>query len=411
MTSRTRPFVLTIAGALLVLLIPLLLVGPAPSAQPASGKPVKVGVLVGLTGSCAPLSESNVNAIRLGVEQINAGGGLLGHRIELVVRDDKTQPDEGVVQMRRLLLEDGVPFVLGSCSSAVNIAISQLAKQFKRVQISSIANTHRATEELGHKYYFQIVPNTRMETRAVAIAAAKQPWKRWVTIGLDYEWGHTGVEAFMQKMKELRPDVEIVKQYWPKLGETDYNSFITGILADKPDAVMAVIFGPNLINFTRQARGLGLYERVKSVVSLYSVDALKPLGAETPVGQLGWARAPFFALSGGPFEAFFKQFRAKYNDIPDDWAVMGYDAIMLLRAGVQKANSLDPDKVSDALSGITVESLRGPITIRKADHMGSVPVFVGTTAASKDFPFRVLKDVVRVPGEQVWLAESELKKR
>jgi branched-chain amino acid transport system substrate-binding protein len=397
--------------ALVVLLVLPVLVGSGPSGQPAGGKTVKVGVLVGLTGSCAPLSESNVNAIRLATDQINAAGGLLGSRVELVVRDDKTLPDEGVVQMRRLLLEDGVPFVLGSCSSAVNIAISQLAKQFKRVQISSIANTHRATEELGHKYYFQVVPNTRMETRAVAIAAAKQPWKRWVTIGLDYEWGHTGVEAFMQKMKELRPDVEIVKQYWPKLGETDYNSFVTGIIADKPDAVMAVLFGPNLINFTRQARGLGLYERVKSVVSLYSVDVLKPLAAETPVGQLGWARAPFFALSGGTFDTFFKQFRARYNDIPDDWAVMGYDAMMLLRAGVAKANSLDPDKVADALSGLNFESIRGPITVRAADHMASVPVFVGTTAASTEYPFRVLRDVVRVPGDQVWLAESELKKR
>jgi branched-chain amino acid transport system substrate-binding protein len=409
MISRRRFLASTVTVALLVLLAPLLLVGSGPSAQTA--KTVKVGVLVGLTGSCAPLSESNVNAIKLGAEQINDAGGLLGSRIELVVRDDKTQPDEGVVQMRRLLLEDNVPFVLGSCSSAVNIAISQLSRQFKRVQISSIGNTHRATEELGHKYYFQVVPNTRMETRAVAIAAAKQPWKRWVTVGLDYEWGHTGVEAFMQKMKELRPDVEIVKQYWPKLGETDYNSFVTAIIADKPDAVMAVVFGPNLINFTRQARGLGLYERVKSVVSLYSVDVLKPLAAETPVGQLGWARAPFFALSGPAFDTFFKQYRGKYNDIPDDWAIMGYDAIMLLRAGVQKASSLDPDKVADALSGLTVESLRGPITVRKADHMASVPVFVGTTAASSEYPFRILRDVIRVPGDQVWLAESELKKR
>ncbi|MCC6610675.1 MAG: ABC transporter substrate-binding protein [Burkholderiales bacterium] len=405
MISRSR---FVVAVMVLALVASPMTAGPAM----AQGKTVKVGFLSGFTSVCAPLTESNLKGVRLGVEQINAAGGLLGDKIDLLVRDTKTQPDEGVLQMRRLLLEDKVPFVLGPCSSAVNIAISQLSKQFKRIQISSVANTHRATEELGHKYYFQVVPNTRMEARAVAQIAAKQPWKRWVTIGLDYEWGHVGIEAFLQKMKELRPDIEVVKQYWPKIGETDYNTFITGIQADKPDAVIAFLFGPALINFTRQARGLGLYDQVKSVVSLYSVDMLKPMGAETPLNQLGWARAPFFALEGPAFETFFKQYRERYNnDIPDDWAVMGYDAVMLLRAGVEKSKSLDPDKVADALSGITLQSLRGPITVRAADHMASVPVFVGWTAESKEYPFRVFRDTVRVPGDQLWLSESELKKR
>ena len=91
----------------------------------------------------------------------------------------------------------------------------------------------------------------------------------------------------------------------------------------------------------------------------------------------------------------YKKIRATY---PESWAVMGYDSIYLLKAACEKAKTIETEAVIKAMEGMTFDSLRGKITIRALDHMGSVPCYQGVIAKDPAYPFKIWKDIIRVPG-------------
>jgi branched-chain amino acid transport system substrate-binding protein len=99
----------------------------------------------------------------------------------------------------------------------------------------------------------------------------------------------------------------------------------------------------------------------------------------------------------------FKKATATYADA---WAVQNYDAIYLLKAAIEKAKTTDTDAVVKAIEGMTFDSLRGKITIRALDHMASVPVYQGTIAKDPAYPFKIWKDLSRIPGDQLWRSEA-----
>ena len=96
-----------------------------------------------------------------------------------------------------------------------------------------------------------------MEGKALAEYAARRGWKNIVTMGLDYGWGRTTVEVFTEELNKLNPDAKIARQLWPRIGETNLTSRITSALAEKPDLIMAVMFGSGTNSLIEQARATG----------------------------------------------------------------------------------------------------------------------------------------------------------
>ena len=110
-------------------------------------------------------------------------------------------------------------------------------------------------------------------------------------------------------------------------------------------------------------------------------------------------------------KAFVDKYYAKHSEWPSDWACMAYDGLIALTAAIEKAGSIDSDAVSKALGGLEFNSLRGPRYIRAEDHMANMGLYVGYTAKARKYKdFLILKDVVEVPAEKVWLSVDEVKK-
>src|SRR5438552_3759288 len=113
------------------------------------------------------------------------------------------------------------------------------------------------------------------------------PYKKWAHISPDYEYGHNVWDEFIAYLKQLKPDVQVVQQNWPKLGETDHSSYITALLQSGADAFLSSVWGAQEIAFVKQARPFGLFDKVHYVsASVGNPDELDPLGKEAPVGAL-----------------------------------------------------------------------------------------------------------------------------
>ena len=150
-----------------LVLAALLAVG-ATTAPVQAQDPIRVGYAADMSGACGPLVDGATKAFRLGVEELNGAGGLLGRKIEVIERDTKTKPDEGAKEMRDLIVTGKVDVVTGVCSSAVLLAETAVSAELKVPFYSAIANTQTATMEKGQPYYWQVVPNVLMESLAVA---------------------------------------------------------------------------------------------------------------------------------------------------------------------------------------------------------------------------------------------------
>ena len=386
----------------------------APSSQSAGaskqgGETVKLGMATDLSGSAALLGVAGVNGVTLAVEDLNAAGGVLGKKIELIVRNTEGRPEAGTREVRDLIQREKVAALMGPVSSAVGLAESAVAKENKVPIFLHTSNTERLTVDLGHPYVFSVVPNTGIEGRAQAIDMAKLPYKTYYIIGPDYEFGHLQANAFKEKMKELRPDVQFVGEQWPKLGETNYQSFITAILAAKPEAVYSNLWGGDLVGFTKQAKGYGFFEKT-FFTALYDVEVLSTLGSDTPNGVRGFSRAPFYAIDNPKIAPWVEKYRNRFGIYPSDWPIMAYDAVNLWAAGVKKANTFEADAVVKALEGYKFDSLRGPLNIRAADHQGDVASYMGEVGSTDKYPFPIYKSVRAVAGDKAWMPEGDIAK-
>src|SRR5512145_88058 len=197
----------------------LALVVATPLAAEAQ-KSLRVGFPMILSGPGALFGEPALKGAQMYVEEINAKGGVLGRKIELVPRDTKGNADEAVRVSRELILKENVDFLVGTLTSAEGPAVSVVAKENKIVFIAPIPKTDQLTApDKLHPYVFRVSANTTMEGRSAAEIVAKWPVKRVATISPDYAYGQDVTKSFVDHLKKIKPSVQIVDQQWPKLGE------------------------------------------------------------------------------------------------------------------------------------------------------------------------------------------------
>jgi len=373
-----------------------------------------LGVALGLTGTGALYSADQVEAIKLAVEEINVKGGFLGrHKIELFIRDTQTKPDVGVREVKDLILRDKIKAVINDYSSAVAMAVKPIAQEYKVLHIAAISNSENITMINPSPYTYQVVPNSYMQAKAAAVATAKiaikKGWKEYITLASDYEWGRSTQSEAVKVLKELVPNLTLKKEFWPRLGETQFTSYITGIMALKPDFVFGVLASNDNVAWIEQAKTYGFFEKIAYPGSLISVTELILQAKTLPRNIIALTRAPFFAHLDNPMMVdFVKNYRAKYNKYPSDWAVLGYDAVYALKQGVEKAKSIDTEKVKDSMKGLTVNLTRGKLTFRAIDNQLSCSSYMGTITDDPRYPFPIYKDIVEVKGSESERPESEI---
>ena len=238
-----------------------------------SADTIRIGWTADMPGIGATFYASQKNAIELFIEQTNAQGGVLGKKLELIIRDSKLKPDVGATVARELILSEKCDFLIGPTSSGVAKAVTNVAKEFKKIVYFHTSNTEDLTTKDFHPYMFQVVPNTGIEGRGITKFLSQKPYKRYCFIGPDYAYAHTQWDAFQANLKKLKPDAEILEAVWTKLGETNYAPYIPTLMARNPEIIYTNLWGGGLSSFIKQAKPYGLFKKA-SITSLYDLDLL-----------------------------------------------------------------------------------------------------------------------------------------
>jgi branched-chain amino acid transport system substrate-binding protein len=362
-------------------------------------KSIKVGFPMILSGPGALYGEPALKGARMFVEEGNEKGGVLGRPFELLPRDTKGSADEAVRVSRELILRENVDFLVGTVTSAEGPAVSAVAKENKIVFIAPIPKTDRLTApENLHPYVFRVAATTTMEGGSCADIVAKWGVKRIATISPDYAYGQDVTREFISHLKRLKPDIEVVDQQWPKLGEADYTPFINAQMGAKPEAVFSSLWGGHFVTFAKQAKPLGYFDAIRANMmaggEVGSPETAKAMGADYPVGIWGNSYDAFYWQGPPEHRAYIERLKKFLNEeYPSSWAIQGYIGLQALTEGIKKANSVDSEKVSKALLDLTFDTPAGQLTIRAKDHQANRGQLYGKTVMDPKYPFAIMEPV------------------
>ena len=313
----------------------------------------------------------------MAVEEVNAAGGVLGKKIEIVSRDDNGNPADAVRVAEELLSREKVAFLIGTFPSNVGLAVSDFAKQRKTLFIAGEPLTDKIVWDNGNAYTFRLRTSTYMQTAMLIPDAAKLKKKRWAIVYPNYEYGTSATAAFKKLLKEKQPDVEFVAEQAPPLGKIDAGAVAQALADAKPDAIFSSLFGPDLAKFVREGSQRGLFKGVE-VFDLLGGEPeyLDPLKDEAPVG---WyvTGYPWYGIDTPEHKKFRDAYQARYKDYPRLGSIVGYSLAMSAVAAIKKAGSLDQDKLLAAMSGLQLTIPFGPITFRALDHQSTMGAYVG----------------------------------
>ena len=314
---------------------------------------------------------------QLAVEEINASGGLLGRKVEVIARDDAGKPEDALRHAIELTSQEKVDVLAGGFLSNVGLALADHALRSKRLFIASEPLTDAIVWDKGNRYTFRLRASTYMQAAMLVEEAAKLPAKRWATLAPNYEYGQSAVASFKELLKAKRPDVEFVGEQWPALGKIDAGSSLSALMQSKPDAIFNVTFGADLAKLVREGTQRSIFPRVP-VVSMLSGEPeyLEVLKDETPKGWIVTGY-PWDQIDTKEHASFAANYYKKFKENPKLGSVVGYATMQAIFAGIKKAGTTDNEKLIVAMRGLKFSTPFGPAEFRAIDQQSTMGAYVG----------------------------------
>jgi branched-chain amino acid transport system substrate-binding protein len=344
----------------------------------------------------------------MAVDEVNAKGGVLGKKLEVVSRDDGGNPGDAVRAADELVTREGVSMIAGTFLSHIGLAVTNFAGQKKVFFLAAEPLTDKITWQNGNRYTYRLRASTYMQVAMLIPGAAAAKKKRWALVYPNFEYGQSAAENFKALLKKAQPDVEFVTEQAPPLGKVDAGAVVQALDDAKPDAIFNVLFGADLSKLVREGNTRGVFKN-RTVVSLLTGEPeyLDPLKDESPVGWIVTGY-PWDKIKTPEHTAFVDAYKKKYNDYPRLGSIVGYVTFKSLAAGIAKAGSTDTEKLVEAFKDLKVESPFGPFTFRASDHQATMGAYVGTIALEGGKG--VMVDFKYVDGATVLPSDAEVKK-
>jgi len=375
------------------------------AATPAIKGPIKIGYQAIASGTLAGYGQFHKYGVEMAVEEINAGGGIAGQKVEMEFRDSTTKADVAIENCRYFVDSWGADFLAGIDSSGQALAIPAIVQRLDRVMIITHAATEKLTEDRvfkeGIRQIFRISTPTYQDGNAAAFIAKDLPAMKWATISPKYEYGYTCWKMFQETLRKLKPSVSFITESFAPFGTTDFRSHINTIMDANPEGLYSTEWAGELITFVKQAKEAGLFEKIKHVMFPVgaAMDVLEGLGKDMPDNVWISGRYFFRYPDNKTNNEWVARFRKRWNHYPAYVSETGFSAIHAIKAAVEKAGSKDTKAVIQALEGMELDSPAGRRVFRKEDHQAMYEVPWGKTVSDPKYPFKVMGEQRVIPAK------------
>lgn len=401
-SPRVRAFVGLAAAALLVASC-----GGGFSEGGGSGgekKPIKIGVVTGLTGPYVTLGNAQKNGAELVADVLGKKAG--DHPLSITVRDTQLKPDAALREAKSLVQTEKVDFIVGCVSAAVTLAVNQVAKQAGVPYLGACQ-----TEQLTRPPNYDAKATYHMAPLTSQVVAAYMPWlcKNLGTdvyvLVPDYAWGHEQNAAFEKEAPAN--GCNIVGKSWFPLGTTDFNPYIPKVRDAKPDVVIFGGAGRDQVNFMKQANQFGLARDMEIFLNLEDFSFDKEMGFDV-IDNTHAATAFYWTVDNPGVQDFVKKYEDAYGEPPSGYSTYVYNAVRLIADAAAK-DQYTPDKFRKFMEGHEFTYSQGPEWIRECDHQTFQPTYIveglskeeaADKGGSAEFGFRSVLETIPASEEQ-----------
>jgi branched-chain amino acid transport system substrate-binding protein len=333
----------------------LALVVAAPSLPAHAQAPIRIGASLSLTGTYAKLGKNQHEGYQLCIKDLNARGGLLGRKLDLVVYDDQSMPATAVRLYEKLITEDKVDAVMGPYSSPVSEASANVTEKYKKVMVAPLAATTSIFKK-GRKYVFMVISPAEGYLEGLVDMAAQRGLKTIAVVNEDTLFSKAAAAGAVELARKKNLQVVFTEAY-PK-GNTDFSALLTKVKAANPDLLAAATYFDDAVALTRQMKELNVNPKMYGVTvggdlpEFY--DTLKQ-NAEFIYGATQWE--PTLPYPGN--QEFFEAYKKDFGHEPSYHSAAGYAGCLLYAEAVKRANSLDADRVREQLLKLETKTIFG----------------------------------------------------
>jgi len=370
--------------------MPALLVGSALTLAAATGSQAaevyKIGMSAGLTGYAATVDRAWRDGVEIAIAALNAKGGLNGHKVELVVEDNRSEPQDAVTAYRKMISSDNVDVFASGCVSAGNFAAAPLVVRAQKPMVLCSILPQQAD---AVKWAFTTIPPPRFEVETrLAYIQKKTDIKKIGVLHDPSPYANAQKAAALAEAKNYGLEVVGVEQY--KTDDADLSVQIQKMHAAGARAIIKIGLGGTTLTAAKNIKQLGL--DMIMLTSLEDIAVFRPV-AEVLGDKFFFVASPaqvYDVLEAGPLKTeigkFLEPWRAKYKDRDPNWAGRGWDAVTLIAAAAKKANSTDGAKLRDALETMgDFQGTTGVYHISPTNHQGITenPLLLATIIGGK----------------------------
>jgi branched-chain amino acid transport system substrate-binding protein len=312
----------------------------------------KIGMSAGLTGYAATVDRAWRDGVELAAEALNAEGGIMGRKVQVIVEDNRSEPQESVTVYRKMLSSDGVQMFVSGCVSAGNFAAAPLLVRAK-VPMMLCSILPQQPDQV--KWAFTTIPPAGFEVeRRLEYLRDKTGIRKVGVLHDPSPYANLQTSVAEKIASTYGIGIVAVEQY--KQDDADLSVQISKMRAAGAGAVLKIGLGGTTLTAAKNIKELGA--DMLLLTSLEDIAVFRPV-ANVLGDRFLFVAAPsqvYDALPNSPLKAqiarFLDRWRAKYGDRDPNWAARGWDGLMLTAAAVEKAKSFDGPALRDAFESI-----------------------------------------------------------
>jgi branched-chain amino acid transport system substrate-binding protein len=363
----------------------------------ASGT-IKIGIPTALTGWGGTVGVQGKRAAELYAKLQNAKGGILGRKIELFIEDTAANPATCVRKAQEMVERHGVKIFTALTASSEALAVVPKLAEWDAIFVSGINGDGRLTTDSLVPNFFRANISGPMGTRAVSLYLRESKLNAIYALGLDYAWGHNSIQVFEDEMKKAKKN--FIGKVFSPTGTKDYSTYITKIRQSGADACFLVLQGDDNNAFLSQARQYGLPDKVTLITEIVDLTSIRAVG-DAAIGLMGSSRY-LFSYDNPKNKEFVETWKKEYGGaVPDTFEGETWQGLEMLRAAIEKANSLDTAALRQALETIEVDSIKGKVSMRACDHQAVQQGFMVKVAKKEGFDTPVPELIATYPGDRI----------